>query len=282
MPGIPATTSIANWSRANQHVEAAIRSGRYINAETTLVFAGPPRISDIGLLSAFGTVLNSNGQANGTVLSNAAGQNGRDALYPIGLLESVSISQAQTVQKMFEIGSRRSYQAGGRVFVQGSMGRVMFNGPSLMRALYAYYPNTVQMANGRLLGKGGDNDSISVGVSGAGEAATNIFPPIYLEPGSFANKDPEDASGVPHSVMLNLMSELFSHPFGFGLLMRDNKNQNYGALYLEDCFITSHNFGVSSSSTLITETLSFQCDAAIPMEFNTGTGAQIAQLGRLA
>jgi hypothetical protein len=266
---IPATTSINNWNRSTQHVEAAIRSGRYINAETCLLFAGPPRVSDMT-----GNVSLSNGGLSGGISAVASG---KDALYPIGLVESFGVQQVQNVQKMFEIGSRRSYQAGGRVQVVGDLGRVMFNGPSLLRALYAYYPNSIQMANGKVLGKGGSPDSIS-SVIAQPDNTNAQFPPIFFEPGSFAAADTE-ISQQPNSFFFNLMSELFSHPFGFGFLLRDNKNQNYGAIYIEDCFISAHSFRVSSSSTLITETASFQADACIPMEFNTQSGAQLAALG---
>ncbi len=280
---IPATTSIANWNRATKHVEAAIRSGRYINAETALVFAGPPRITDIGGLDANQIQQSGQGgQGNNASLTDKkqTSGGGNDALYPIGLLEQIGIQQVQTVQKMFEIGSRRSYQAGGRVQVVGNIGRVMFNGASLLRVLYAYYPNVMQLANGKILNKG--SDSVSSAVLGAGDpAALNvIFPQIFFEPGARANKDPEATQ--PHTFFINLMSELFSHPFGLGVILRDNRNQNYGALYMEDCFITTHSWQISSSSTLITEACNFQCDACVPMEFSTdaggGSGAQILPL----
>lgn len=266
---LQATTSISSWNRATKHVEASIRSGRYINAETALVFVGPPRITDIG-----GINLNLTRASQNNSL-----QSGNDALYPVGLLEQFSLTQAQNVQKMFEIGSRRSYQAGGRVQVVGSIGRVMFNGPSLLRVLYAYYPNIIALANGRQLEGGKDSVGRSVLTKGTGLKET--FPEIYLEAGSIAEPDPEVADGRPNSFFINLMSELFSHPFGIGVVLRDNRNRNYGAFYCEDTFITSHSLGISSSSTLITEAVNFQCDAAIPMEFSTQFGASIAKLGEV-
>jgi len=283
---IPSTTSIANWNRATKHVEAAIRSGRYINAETALVFCGPPRITDIGGLNANQSLNSQNaalggggsggaGSVGGARTGGAVGYSaGNDALYPIGLLEQIGLQQVQTVQKMFEIGSRRSYQAAGRVQVVGNIGRVMFNGASLLRVLYAYYPNTIQLANGRYLTKG--SDSVAQAVLGAGEGINDIFPSIYFEAGARAGKDPE--AQQPHTFFINLMSELFSHPFGLGVILRDNRNRNYGAFYMEDCFITTHSWQVSSSSTLITEAANFQADAAVPMEFSTESGALLAPL----
>lgn len=267
---IPATTSISEWNRATKHVEASIRSGRYINAETALVFAGPPRISDIGGLNNPLTRDFTAEAGAGLSALTAGAIPGNDALYPIGLLEQVGVQQVQTVQKFFEIGSRRSYQSAGRVQVVGNMGRVMFNGPSLLRVLYAYYPNTIQMANGKLLGGGsGLHDSVQQSMIGGGDAVNEIFPSIYFAAGALAEPDPEHGDRQ-HSFFINLMSELFSHPFGMGVILRDNRNRSYGAIYLEDCFLTSHSWQISSSSTLITEAANFQADAVVPMEFSTG------------
>jgi hypothetical protein len=269
MPAIPTTTSVASWNRAVKHVEAQIRSGRYVNGETTLIVAGPPRLADMAN-TAF-----QNGVITGVSLGSDSNSAGRDALFPIGLLESCSIQQVQNVQKMYEIGSRRSYQAGGRVQVVGSLGRVMFNGPSLMRALYAYYPSTIQMANGKLLSDG-NKDSVRDVVVPAGKG---VFPDIYFEPGSFSAPDTEAANPtLPNAFFINLMSELFSHPFGLGLVIRDNNNHNYGAVFMEDCFITAHSFQISATSTLITEVVNFQADACVPLEFSTEAGATLAQL----
>jgi hypothetical protein len=269
MAGLPATTSIANWNRATQHVEEAVRPGRYINAETALVFVGPPRMTDIGGLNA-NVIAASQSTALGPTQAG-----GTDALYPVGLVESFQMQQAQNVAKLFEIGSRRSYQQGGRVQVVGSLGRVVFYGPSLLRVLYAYYPNVIQLANGRLLQ--GGSDSVGAAMLTAGQGLLSTFPQIYFEPGSYAAADPE-GGGPPNSFFINLMSELFSFPFGMGIILRDNSNQNYGAFYCEDCFVTTHSFGISSSSSLVTEAINFQCDAAVPMEFSTDTGSILPDL----
>jgi hypothetical protein len=273
MPAPQATTSIATWNRATKHVEADMRSGRYVNAETALVFVGPPRLTDIGGLDLNLTLSTQNAALTG---------NGNNALYPVGLLEQVGFQQVQNVQKMYEIGARRSYQAGGRVQVVGSIGRVLFNGPSLLRVLMAYYPNAVAMANGKTLGPGGQADSVSASMLTQGTGLLDVFPPIYLAAGSFAAPDPEVANGLPFSFFVNLMSELFAQPFGIGVILRDNRNRNYGAFYAEDTMVTSHSLAINSSSTLITEAVNFQSDCLIPMEFSTQSGAVIASLGSTA
>lgn len=274
MPSPQATTSISSWNSSTKHVEASLRSGRYVNAESCLVFVGPPRITDIGGLNLNLTRANQNAALNGGT--------GSDALYPVGMLEQFGLQQVQNVQKMYEIGARRSYQAGGRVQVVGSIGRVLFNGPSLLRALYAYYPNSIAMANGQSIGPGGVKDGISASVLTGGSGLLNTFPPIFFEAGSLAAPDKEINNGLPASFFINLMSELFSQPFGIGVIMRDNKKENYGAFYCEDTMITSHSFGISSSSTLITEAVNFQCDAAVPLQFSTNSGSVIASVGDTA
>jgi hypothetical protein len=266
------TTSIASWNRSTQHVETTTRAGRYVNAETTLIFAGPPRLEDVGTISRAAT--------QNTTFGESA-SNGKDAFYPIGLLESATVQQIQNVQKLYEIGSRRSYQAGGRVQVVGSLGRILSNGPSLMRALYAYYPNTVQLAGGKVLGTTGVTDSVMSTIVGAGTPGggsstgkSPIFPPIFFPPGALGGTDPEN-NNSRNVAYLNLMSELFSHPFGYGFLFRDNANNNYSGFYLEDCFITAHSFQVGSASTLISEAVHIQADAAVPVEYSTDVGARI-------
>jgi hypothetical protein len=266
---IATTTKISQWQRATKHVEDAVRTGQYINAETALLFVGPPRLTDIGGIDSNVTpVSDARGQVGGdTFGASGAG----DALYPVGMCEQFSMQQFQNVQKFYEIGSRRSYQAGGRIQVSGSLGRVMFNGPSLLRVLYTWYPSVIAMANGKFLGADAQPDSVSANAV-QGSTAKQIYPSIFFEAGSFAAPLPDNPN-TRYSFFINLMSELFSHPFGLGLLLRDNADRNYGAFYCEDCLINTHGFSVNSSSNLITEAANFQCDAAVPMEFSTDNSA---------
>lgn len=269
---LPATTSISQWERATKRVEEFVRTGRYISAETALLFVGPPKMSDLGGVDTF-VVATNDSRAN--VVDNPFGSSKRaDSLYPVGFVEQFALQQFQNVQKMFEIGSRRSYQAGGRVMVTGSLGRVLFNGPSLLRVLYAYYPSVIAMANGKILSPD-SKDSVSDAALPSG-AAKGVFPAIFFEAGSFSAKlEESQKSNTQFSFFINLMSELFSHPFGMGVVLRDNNNRNYGAFYCEDCMVTSHSFVINSSSSLITEAVNFNCDAAIPMEFSTGSSEYV-------
>jgi hypothetical protein len=260
--GIPTTNSIGSWNRATKHVEQRIRSGQYVNSETTLICAGPPLLGDMTYNSGDAYA------KRGGVDTNVLIKEGENALYPVGAIEQFSLHQTQAVTKTFEIGARRSYQAPGRVNVAGSLGRVLFRGNSLLRVLMAYYPNTIQMANGRRIGPQGDADSVSRGIYAAADGGeTNLYPPIHFEAGSKSASTLDDE--YPDSFMINLMSELFSHPFGLALFMLDTQNRPYGAFYLEDCFIQSHQLALAAASNLITESVAFQADAAVPIEIGS-------------
>lgn len=271
MAAINPTTSVANWNRSTKHVEVQTRTGRYISADSVLIAAAPPRIADMSAAPL---------SADLNAASVALGANkGRDAIYPIGLIEQISVQQQQMVQKIFEIGSRRSYQVGGRTQVAGSLGRVMFRGTSLLRAMYAFYPNKVGMANGKVLGRGGLDDVVSNAIyNGYPDGPSNPFPEIFFAPGSFTAPDREDPAGVPAAFFGNLMSDLFAHPIGLVIILRDNNNDNYAAMYLEDTMVTTHSLNINSASALVTEAVTFQSDACVPMEFSTDFGARITPL----
>ena len=120
--------SLNNWNFNTDHVQQDLKGGQFASAETTLVAAGPPRLQQA---------------------SSGAGSTG--TVYPIGLLENISISQSKQLQRLFEIGSSRSYFIPGRVVGSVSLGRVFYYGPSLLRVIYAYYRND---ANGVQIGDG--------------------------------------------------------------------------------------------------------------------------------
>jgi hypothetical protein len=153
------TTSLRNWNFQSYHVETDIEGGEFINAQSILIAAGPPKLRYLGgtantaakALSGIGNVLgaNSNAQKIAAGVTAAAGaldnqdQNIEDLspiVYPIGVVEAINVSQAKQIQRLFEIGSKRSYFVPGRNIGQASITRTVFNGPNLLRALYAYYP----------------------------------------------------------------------------------------------------------------------------------------------
>jgi hypothetical protein len=249
-----AASTIGSWNRATKHVENSLQANRYLMPETALLFAGPPRLADAAGLSqgVIGDIL----AADPLNSDLSAGEVSSEPFALIGSCENFTVQQAQNVTKIFEIGSRLPFQAGGRVQVVGSMSRVMFYGNSLMRVLYSYYPSLVNLA-------GGANANGITGTPKTPDQLKEDFPEIYYPPGTLVN----GANGKKFGAYMNLMSEIFSHPFGLGCILRDHANHAYTGIYLEDSMITTHSFNVNSPGSMISEMVGFQANAAVPVDF---------------
>src|SRR5579872_1943707 len=182
---------LRDWEFREFHVQEDVDGGDFVNAASTLIAAGPPRLRD--------TV------GGGEV---ATGQ-GRDTMktfvFPIGIIEAVSVSQARQLQRLFEIGSKRSYFVPGRNVGQLSITRTLFDGPSLMRALMAYLPAALisQFDADQLL-------------------QSNAI----LKATEFRN-----APGYK-DFFINLDSEAFDQPLGIFIAHKDANADNYGGFYL--------------------------------------------------
>lgn len=215
---------LKQWEFRENHVQEDVPASEFINAASTLIAAGPPRLKD-----AIGN-------------SVATGQ-GRDTkrsfVFPIGIVEAVSLSQSRQLQRLFEIGSKRSYFVPGRTIGQVSITRTLFDGPSLMRLLMAYFPEN-------LLARFEADQLLS-------SQAIVRCPEI------------RNAPGYKDSFM-NLDSEVFDNPFGIFIAHKDSCAENYGAIYLENAFMNSHTMSISATSTLIAEGVTIQYDRMVPLK----------------
>jgi len=229
------TTSYSGWDFFNFHVQQELRGGQFVSAESTLVAAGPPLVSQT--------------QAQGTT----------GGVYPIGLLESVGLNQTKQLQRIFEIGSSRSYFIPGRVIGAVTVGRTFFFGPSLMRVLYAYYRQNATQA-------------IQIGTKAKGAVKTVD---------GYDVPDPQAAllDGVPISGLhqlrrspgedyffIDLASDMFNQPTGMAIYFKDHNFVSVGAMYLEQCYVQGHNMTISSGSVLVMEGVSMQYDRLVPIK----------------
>ena len=110
--------TVADWTDTNgpnttQHHDVYGTGTGFVSSESVILAAGHPTIS----------------MQTGT-------DYGLATLVPIGLVENANIQQNKALQQLFEVGSRRPFFIPGRHQIQAAMSRVMFNGPSLMKALY--------------------------------------------------------------------------------------------------------------------------------------------------
>lgn len=243
-----ASFKFTDWNWASEHVQVELKNGEYVSAESTLMLAGPSRLS----------------------MALAGDDTGMGQyLAPIGLIQMFQIAQNRQVARLFEIGSKRSYFVPGRLFSNFQMNRILFFGPSLMRLLYAVAP--VSGGQGQILKQTTagqvptDQELIKTP-----DAYRDLFPKRaaqdglgYLLPPGFG--DTAQAADN-RDFFINLASELFNIPFGVCMVTKDAKQRPYGAFYLEDMMIEAHTLGVDSNNIVIAEGCNGQFDMVVPMQ----------------
>jgi hypothetical protein len=256
LPTPSATTSLSNWDFHNHHVQTELIGGEFVSAESTLVVAGPPRLSDITGVdpAAIG--------GGGTVTSG-------DLVYPIGVLENVGLSQSKQLQRIFEIGSSRSYFIPGRVIGSITLGRVLYHGPTLLKVLYAYY----RQSAGPLTFLDEPNALMQDGTPNPNATLLNI-PAVQSQLHRVAVNPGYD------DFWLNLGSDIFNQPTGLGFFFRNQNDVTIGAVYLEECMVGGHQMSVSSGSVLVMEGASLQFDVLRPIRMQipgaSGSGQKFA------
>jgi len=260
-----ATTSLSTWRFWDQHVQNDMAGGNFINAATVLVAAGPPRLADAGTKSGLTSAV------TGAEV-NLDTKGGKDLAFPIGVVENFGMQQNRTVQKLFEIGSKRAYHIPGRTVGSVSLGRILFWGPSLLRVMYAYYP-TVQMKGSKDL----DGATGSMGASGLGKRT-----PLIKDPAGYGGRPEVAATAEPENsdFFINLGSDLFDHPLGLMVYLRDAEDEPYGAFYLEDVYVQAHSFNINASSVLVAEGVSCQYDRLVPINIKSAVASDSSRYPR--
>lgn len=215
MAGNISASSYSAWDFQKYHVQTGTAGGQFINAESTMIAAGPPTIT-----------------AQSTTISGTS----ETAVYPIGLLETFGLQQSRQLQRIFEIGSSRSYFIPGRTIGSVTLGRTFYHGPSLLRALYSYY-------------SGSAGDALVAPIAATEYAAVK---PNWRTPGF-------------DRFFIDLASALFAQPTGLACYFKDSNTDTYGGFYLENCYVQGHQMTVSSGSVLIMEGASLQYDLLVPL-----------------
>ena len=218
-------------SFSDQRWDRSVQTGledRYLSSSFCFLAAGPPRLQQVGGVSAFASSLTNQKAANSIV-------------YPIGTTQSTNIVSNKAFLRIFEMGSRRSIWLPGHAMQQLMLNRVYISGPSLLRILYAYYSD--------LLGEFTMPAVFDTSVSPP-NAHDVIVPPGY------------------ENVYLAMCSDLFDQQFGLLFYIRDSENSTYGAFYLESAVIPSHNWLTDSASNAITESVVVQFEWVQPVQVN--------------
>lgn len=240
MPQNEGIQGLARWNFRTQHVQRELEPQDFINAATVLIAAGPPRIVSPGEL---------------TGISGADQRLQATYLFPIGVVENFTLVSNRQLQILFEIGSKRQFYIPGRVVPQISLARTLFNGPNILRALYAYYPRQFLPASNRQvqLTQFSPNAMSTVGQCPVAEV------PGYVD------------------FWMNLNSDLFDRPFGLLMILKNDCNRPYGSIYLENAFINNHQVTVNASSTLVAEGTTVQFERVVPVD--VGAAAVVIREG---
>lgn len=219
-------SNFSEWSPYEKFVQAGMVDGQFLNAGFTVLAAGPPRLANIGGSTAL---------AGGLV-----GAGADQMVMPIGVVQNVNLSHNRTFNRIFEVGSERSYFISGRTIGQLSIARILYHGPSLLRMLYAYYEDAIPPT------------IVSAVFPNAG-IATVANPHDVIIPPGFEN------------MFLNLASDLFNQPIGILMYVRDSNLDTYGAVYMESCYVPNHTWATDAQGVIIQESAAIQFERAVPV-----------------
>lgn len=218
--------TFSEWSPYEKYVQGGMVDGQFLNAGFTVIAAGPPRLANLG-----GSTV-----AAGTLDTAGADQ----MVMPIGVIQNVNLSHNRTFNRIFEVGSERSFFISGRTIGQLTIARILYHGPSLLRMLYAYYEDVIPPT-----------------------VVTAVFPNAGIA--TVAN--PHDVIIPPgyENLFINLASDLFNQPIGLLLYVRDSNLDTYGAVYMESCYVPNHTWATDAQGVIIQESSAIQFERAVPV-----------------
>jgi hypothetical protein len=162
-------------------------------------------------------------------------------IVPIGLVDSAQISMNKPLNRIFEIGSKLSYIVPGKTVGGLSLNRVFFDGPSLLKMLYAGEVSEDSFLNGKKAVK------FSSDMNGE---ITSVH--------SF------DAIGS-NNVAMNLFSGFFEAAFGLAFYFRNQNNGDMGAIYFEGCRIGSYGMGIQAQMSVLQEQVQIEFVNCVPI-----------------
>ena len=223
----------STWSWKENFVqldENMATPGLFIAAESTLIAFGPAKAT-----AAFDVVR-------------------------IGLTPNIAISQQIPQQRLPEIGSMRVHILNGTPVGGGSMSRLVYNGPSLMRSCYG----NIYDDNG---------DLTSIGITGmmtdSGTAQTYV---AHAWSNITANPDKVMKADSSTNLWMSCWDIRLRSPFGICIYMQDIANHAVGGIYAEGVKINSHNFNQAAGQLIMVEGISFAFDRLVPVK-GTGTSS---------
>ena len=231
-----ALNNITNWKNNfpdRNHVQpdehGRSEKGAFLSGESAVVVAGPPTFDKVSAV---------------------------ESLIPIGLVQQAQINQNKQLNQIYEIGGRLPFYIPARVTVNASLSRVIFDGPSLFYAMYRANVSGTEETSVPSY-----TDFFSGGSVKAGNAPTLPYP----ENGAIDQAPASQGQNNPGLFWTNLASSIFNKPLGLGFILYDMEGEPYGGVYLEKCFVRSHNFGISANQTVLAENVSLAATKLRPL-----------------
>jgi len=238
----PVTVDLANW--AKQYKEQSIEMHHsdamfdLVSPDDSILVAGPARLSE-----AADRVLGA-GRFTGDELATAAG-----VFYVIGACQSLQIQESSQIQPLKALGSRRHLFTKTNIPATASIGRMMFYGRNLARALYM-----------------------------------NIEAPKVTINDKYYQGENTEGKGYNASMFLtNLEEDLYRIPFGLGIIYHTpytasmasyvvGKNMAAGAEYLENCYLQSRSVSMQTGQTMVMEQVQIIADRVVPWDSYLNVG----------
>ena len=255
------TTSYNNWNFNDQHVQQNLTGGDFIGSHTIVLCASAPNLAatsakGTGAGSIIGSQATNISDRIGTFSEEMSQDSAGDGFaIPLGVVSDIGIQQQRQINKIYEIGSKLSYTVSARTSINLNITRVLYHGPNLLRMLYAYYPEGLLGGSGNRL-----KDMVKLDDSDMTKIALN---------GSFESKLPviDELPGYDN-IFINVASDLFAQPLGLVMYIKDNVRNDVAAIFIEDCNLVAHQFGISQGSVVIAEGVQLTADKIRPLKVN--------------
>lgn len=146
------------------------------------------------------------------------------------MTDGIAIQSSPMLQRLFEIGSNRSFFTRGKTVSSVSFSRMLADQSNILAALTknSYRPDL-------------DVDS-----------------------------SPPGADSPNPNIMMNLDSEYFAVPFGLMLIFKTRgggggTGKILAALYMEYCMFANYNFNVAAGAPVIMENIAIEFDRVVPV-----------------
>jgi len=229
------TTDLAAW--ASQYKEQSIEMHHsnamfdLVSPDDSILIAGPAKLSGV---------------------ADTLGLSG-GGFYVIGVCQSIQIQDSTQIQPLKSVGSRRHLFTKTNVPASASIGRMMFYGKNMARALYM-----------------------------------NIDQPSVEINDKYYQGDTYGTSNF----LSNLEEDLYRIPFGLGIIYHTPRTASQsadqggvaaGAEYLECCYLQSRAVSVQSGQTTVMEQVQILADRVVPWDSykqRTEVASPVAANGR--